>query len=412
MSSGHTSTGVSAETLDDLITVHREFLAGLDSGGDILSAVAHAYGWDIDSPVPEMVVAQIDQIVIRRLNDFVPEVDRPFILDCGANIGISALNYRRWCPDARIIAFEADPAIFGVLRRNLDRNHAADVQAIEAAVWTAAGEIPFSVDGMDGGRIDRDPGASGRRLSVPAIDLTAYLDQPVDMLKLDIEGAEYAVVAHVLPSLTSVKNVAIECHIDQSTVSAFGTLLTQLHGVGFDLTFNTFGSWRDLIRRSPIQPPYSEQYVAVYGTRSAPAASRTTSWLPYIDIQTLLHLYRAHESRRGPRDYQRSLADVIATLGSAVTLERPFVPNGGRAWVARLPESVPDGDDLPRPTASTLFLFEDGKPIGPPHSEHAAIRQSGAGRYSHWRNLLYFSTSDDSDPNQNGRIYAFALAAD
>lgn len=58
---------------------------------------------------------------------------------------------------------------------------------------------------------------------------------------------------------------------------------------------------------------------------------------------------------------------------------------------------------------SRLVLFEDGNLLGPPHSLHAQIRTEGRGRYSHWENVLYFSTSDSTDPRTNGRLYRFLV---
>jgi pectate lyase len=43
--------------------------------------------------------------------------------------------------------------------------------------------------------------------------------------------------------------------------------------------------------------------------------------------------------------------------------------------------------------------------MGPAHSFHQEIRESGRGRFSHWGTDLLFSTSDNSDPNTNGRSY-------
>jgi hypothetical protein len=57
------------------------------------------------------------------------------------------------------------------------------------------------------------------------------------------------------------------------------------------------------------------------------------------------------------------------------------------------------------PRQSRLILFEDGRPLGPPHQAHAEIRFLGNGRYSHWDNYILFSTSDNSDPRTNGRHY-------
>lgn len=74
-------------------------------------------------------------------------------------------------------------------------------------------------------------------------------------------------------------------------------------------------------------------------------------------------------------------------------------------------------DTAQQPTQSRLQLFEDGFPLGPPHSLHDAIQNFGAGRYSHWKNLessdqrqdLYFSSSDYTDPRTNGRSYSWRI---
>lgn len=54
---------------------------------------------------------------------------------------------------------------------------------------------------------------------------------------------------------------------------------------------------------------------------------------------------------------------------------------------------------------SELNLLEDNRLLGPGHAYHEGIRQVGEGRFSHWRALIYMSTSDNSDPRTNGRIY-------
>jgi peptidoglycan/LPS O-acetylase OafA/YrhL len=54
---------------------------------------------------------------------------------------------------------------------------------------------------------------------------------------------------------------------------------------------------------------------------------------------------------------------------------------------------------------STLHIFEDGNPLGPPHAVHDSIRNVGLGALSHWGDYVYFSASDNSDPRSNGRRY-------
>jgi hypothetical protein len=62
-------------------------------------------------------------------------------------------------------------------------------------------------------------------------------------------------------------------------------------------------------------------------------------------------------------------------------------------------------DDIDHPRSSSLILLEDGVPIGSPHSLHAEIRERGNGLFSHWQGALLFSTSDNTDPRANGRLY-------
>lgn len=86
-------------------------------------------------------------------------------------------------------------------------------------------------------------------------------------------------------------------------------------------------------------------------------------------------------------------------------LAPPFQHAGGRRWRASGLEAFGRGDSQQDPWASELALFEDGQPLGPAHTLHADISAQGGGCYSHWEDGLWFSTSDDSDPNTNGRTY-------
>src|SRR2546430_4335867 len=67
----------------------------------------------------------------------------PRILDCGANVGLASLFFKRRYPAARITAYEADPALFAIALANLSTNGASDVDLVNAAVWTSAGRVAF-----------------------------------------------------------------------------------------------------------------------------------------------------------------------------------------------------------------------------------------------------------------------------
>ncbi len=82
-------------------------------------------------------------------------------------------------------------------------------------------------------------------------------------------------------------------------------------------------------------------------------------------------------------------------------LIRPYNEGGGAGFIAKLPAAVFDGAEA--------VLTEDDTPLGPWDSIHDNIRQYGGGRYSVWDGHVFFSASDSSDCNNNGRGYAFRV---
>jgi glycosyltransferase involved in cell wall biosynthesis/SAM-dependent methyltransferase len=90
-------------------------------------------------------------------------------------------------------------------------------------------------------------------------------------------------------------------------------------------------------------------------------------------------------------------------------LTGPFTPDGGCCWRVNVPDYQAFADSTADGRRSSLLVCEDGQPLGPAHALHGHIREQGRGAYSHWGEALYFSTSDHTDPNRNGRRYAVRL---
>jgi hypothetical protein len=94
--------------------------------------------------------------------------------------------------------------------------------------------------------------------------------------------------------------------------------------------------------------------------------------------------------------------------GPAYALQAPFQKHGagGAAYIAAAPLLKSDSDTSEGPTRSTYLVCENRYALGPAHSLHTDISTKGKGRFSHWGpDGFIFSTSDNSDPNTNGRIY-------
>lgn len=135
---------------------------------------------------------------------------KPIVIDCGANIGTSCLYFKTLYPDAKITAFEADRNIYEVCVSNLQKNNITDVDVIHKAVWIDDKGIDFSPDGADGGSIQGE----GDKNRVPSVRLSTVLMEfnEIDLLKMDVEGAEYEVIKDCQDALDNVKNIFIEYH--------------------------------------------------------------------------------------------------------------------------------------------------------------------------------------------------------
>ena len=178
---------------------------------------------------------QWQDIFVRQVLAFECAGRSPRILDCGTNVGLASLFFHRLYPSAQITAFEADPALFEMLGANLKANGAGRVEARHAALWTSTGSLAFRCEGSDSGMVESLPGAvEGRRTTVPSVRLHDVLAAgPVDLLKLDIEGAEDAVLADCEPVLHHVRALVMDLHEFDAAVRQAPRVLDRLSRTGF-----------------------------------------------------------------------------------------------------------------------------------------------------------------------------------
>jgi FkbM family methyltransferase len=116
------------------------------------------------------------------------------ILDLGANIGIATLLLRARYPAATVVAVEPDPATFRKLAHNVSTD--PKVVTINAAIGTQRGHASFAAGTMSwSGRLTDDE--NGIRVKTTTLDqlVADFGLQRGDMVKMDIEGAEHAVIA-------------------------------------------------------------------------------------------------------------------------------------------------------------------------------------------------------------------------
>jgi FkbM family methyltransferase len=174
------------------------------------------------------------ELFVEEMYNFVAKRTNPYIIDCGANLGMSIIYFKENHPDAKIIAFEADEHIFSFLKRNVESFEYKDVDLVNKAVWNKDDVLTFLVEGGAGGRLEEKT-ETGIYKDVPCISLRSYLtDKKVDFLKLDIEGSEYEVLKDCEDLLTNVENLFIEYHSMPDVPQNLHQILTIVQKAGFN----------------------------------------------------------------------------------------------------------------------------------------------------------------------------------
>jgi FkbM family methyltransferase len=151
----------------------------------------------------------------------------PLIIDCGGYIGISALFFKLNYPQSKVIVFEPDSENFHLAKENIDSWGFDNIELHKKAVWVNGEDLEFyesnsmasSVHAMNTG---------GNKVKVHAVRLKDFLDQKVDFLKIDIEGAEYEVLLDIKGCLLNVEKMFVEYHGYYHEMNKLNTILNIL----------------------------------------------------------------------------------------------------------------------------------------------------------------------------------------
>jgi len=185
--------------------------------GDEAPGTFNLLGWRVAYPRGTHALFLVHELFVNGAYAFDATQRNPRIIDAGANIGLSVLFFKSRYPDARILAIEPEPGTFAHLQRVLATNGLGDVALVNVAVGDPPGVAVFYSDPDTGGSISASlvPALGGaQRQEVPVVRLSTLIDGPVDFLKLDVEGAEYAVVRDLIATgqIALVREAVIEYH--------------------------------------------------------------------------------------------------------------------------------------------------------------------------------------------------------
>ncbi len=192
-------------------------------------------------------------MIIERVcgHSFLPGLlsSSPVVLDLGANRGdFTSVFVERY--GARVIAVEPNPA----LSAGLAARGAAEV--VRAAVAPQAGTVAFAVDANDESSTIMEPGSGSRpqEIEVEAVTLTDLLRRSacdrIDLVKLDIEGAEILALGSVdSAELQRIDQLTIEFHDSQGFTppTEIRETCRAMRAAGFDPIRMSVRHWGDVL---------------------------------------------------------------------------------------------------------------------------------------------------------------------
>lgn len=149
------------------------------------------------------------------------ETKHPVIFDVGAHIGLTALYFKQLFPQAQIMAIEPHPHSFALLEQNIWLNQLESVVTKQCAVAAKSGELTlyqdstpdkwYSTTSFQAGAWNHSQ-ADQSAIVAKALTLNQLITKHVDLLKLDIEGLEFAVLTTSTKSLAHIDHLIIEFH--------------------------------------------------------------------------------------------------------------------------------------------------------------------------------------------------------
>jgi len=165
--------------------------------------------------------------------DLVPLQAGDVVLDVGAYCGLTSLGFAaKVAPGGHVHAFEPDRENFAALEKNRAALGVSNLSMENAAVWKETGTLEFQSDGTPGSRVLSVSGRDDSVIRVRSVTLADYIAREkirrIDLLKIDVEGAEAEILAASLPVLARFRPALIvELHPvhDEWTTEACVSLL-------------------------------------------------------------------------------------------------------------------------------------------------------------------------------------------
>ena len=188
--------------------------------------------------------------------------DDPLILDCGSNVGLAIYYYKHYYPKARIIGFEPWDVAYHCALRNIEYNNWDDVVVYQMALDQEDGVAEFNFmneNSLAGSLTNRMEEVANRKHwqtqkeKVSTGRLSSFISEPVDFLKMDIEGVELRVLREAQKKLSLVNRMFVEYHYAPDLKeNSLTEILNILEQEGFVFQVSRSQAYEQLSQKRPM----------------------------------------------------------------------------------------------------------------------------------------------------------------